>query len=444
MDYNAALNYLESLFSIERTPDKKEKEEVYNLKFMEELTVLLGRPQDSYPVIQVAGTNGKGSTSLFIAKILQAHGLKVGLYSSPHVCSPRERIVINGKFITESDFGRHVGRLADIFRERKGGIRTYFETLTATAFLHFQENVVDVAVLEAGLGGRLDATNVATCDVAVITKIGLDHTQTLGDTEEKILFEKLGIVKEKSKVVMTEKTDYLVTVAESILNEKQIRLNTELKATSQSTFPDPAQINIEGMGGINLPMTGEHLSENVTTAILACKSYLGEGFEKEIVADALRDAFLPVRMQRIHSKPLIILDGAHNLQAIENLLDNVQRGWRKGKYKKVHLLYGAMADKDIEGIFSIFGKYTDLAISCAPIDHMRAANIEQLRERTDHRYEYFSTAIEGLSALRQRAAQDDLILVTGSIYLVSEILQNLGACKSWESCFSPWMAEDLT
>ncbi len=183
MEYTESLRYLESLFSIERTPDKKEKQEVYNLSFINWLMAHRNNPQKSFRVIQVAGTNGKGSTALFIERILNAHGLRTGLYSSPHFITPRERIAVDGQFISENDFGRLIGQLAEVFSGRTGGIRSYFETMTAACFLYFREQNIDVAIVEAGLGGRLDATNVCEAEVAVITKIGLDHTRTLGETE---------------------------------------------------------------------------------------------------------------------------------------------------------------------------------------------------------------------------------------------------------------------
>ena len=439
MKYQEALRYLESLFSLEKTPNKEEKTEVYNLDFMNELMAELGNPEKSFRVVQVAGTNGKGSTSLFLQGIFTSHGLKTGLYSSPHFCSPRERISTNGDFISEEDFARIVLKLSELFKTRLGGIRTYFETITAAAFIYFNEQNVDVAVIEAGLGGRLDATNVCNAEVAVITSIGLDHMQTLGDTEEKILSEKLGIVKEHTKITMTATTSELTSFAQKFLKTKKIHLNTSLKTIADENFPENESLSIfdyplKGQNTVfELSMAGKYLAANLSTALVASELFLEKSFDYKVAKSGVRKAFIPGRMQVVSRNPYIVFDGGHNAQAIENLLDTVEKA--KEKFSSIHVLFCAMEDKDI-GVLSIFQRHS-LKMNFTEIEHFRAAKIDRFRDLNIKGANYFQDSLKAFEHIKSEANPDDLILVTGSIYLVSELLSKLGVCKVWQNKFTP-------
>ncbi len=242
---------------------------------------------------------------------------------------------------------------------------------------------------------------------------------------------------------MTEKSDYLTVIAESMLGEREIALNTDIDISTQESFPETESFRIKDFPvegdehSVSLKMSGRHLTENLSTALMATDIFLDGNLDMEKAKTGLSTAFIPGPMQLTGRDPYIVLDGAHNPQAVENLMDTVERGFKAGRYSNVHILYGAMADKDIASIMTIFRKYPSFQLYFTQIDHFRGASIEQLREAAGRGHEYFTEAEAGFDTIVDRVHSDELVLVTGSLYLVSEILQKKGAGKCWQQCFKP-------
>jgi dihydrofolate synthase / folylpolyglutamate synthase len=434
MNYQQALEYLLKFADYERLPRSGI---VWDLKRIERLLARLGDPQHDARSVHVAGTKGKGSTSAMIASALKSAGYKVGLYTSPHLLSYTERIQVDGKPITENDWVKltelikpHVeaeNRIGDL------GELTTFEIYTAMAFLHFRQVKADFEVLEVGLGGRLDATNVVKPQVCVITSISFDHMDVLGDTLAKIAGEKCGIIKPGADVVSAPQFPEAMEVIERACREKGVRL---VKVGEDVTW-EKGEFDVEGqnfrvMGrkgqyDLRIPLLGEHQVENAANAVAALELLTERGarIKPEAIVQGLGKVEWPGRLQVLGREPWVIVDGAHNAYSIQRLGEALERYF---KFEKLTLILGFGGDKDVAGMTAEAVKITGDIILVAS-KHPKAMKPEALLAEfqkhgitprlVDNVKEAVRLALDG-------AGHNDLVCAAGSIFVIAEVMEMMG------------------
>lgn len=394
----------------------------YELDNVKKLCSFLGNPQDRLKCIHIAGTNGKGSCSHLTASILQESGLKVGLYTSPHLKNYRERFRINGQMIPEGvviDFALKTENLISEINP------TFFEVSVAMAFYWFDVSNVDVTVIEVGLGGRLDSTNIITPLLSVITNIGLDHQKILGDTLGKIAFEKAGIIKPNIPVVIGERIDETESVflTKASQNDAPIYFADELPILKTETKNDLLKIsfgNSEVDMQVECPLLGSYQVNNIRTVIKSfevLKSKLqvtnqniSDGIKNVIVNTQLKG-----RWQKLSEKPLVICDTGHNTSAWEYLRYQIADIEAKDK----HLILGFSDDKNIDEILSLLP--AAYKIYFCEFDSPRSMNIVAAKQ-TAKFLNYFNDVNEAIMYVSGKSAKNDFIFVGGSTYLVAEII----------------------
>lgn len=426
MVYAEALQYLDSFLNYEQRTDYVYPRD-FSLERVQTLLARLGDPQEGFLSFHIAGTKGKGSTAAFAASLLGAAGLKVGLYTSPHLKEVRERIQVSGVPIPEE-------ALADlIFRIRPqvpAGL-TYFELLTACAFLHFARQRVDVAVLEVGLGGRLDATNLVSPEVTAMTPVSLDHMQQLGHTLGAIVREKAGILKAGVPLVLAPQPPEALAVLEGMTLEKGVachRIDREVRWEVHALSLQGSQVSITTpeatYRNLNVPLLGGHQVLNAATAIRMVECFDRRAIPEAVVRQGIGKTRWPGRCQWVPGRPPILLDGAHNAASAGALRQTVER-WFPGR--KIWLLVGVSLGKDLAGMAQVWGPWahrvwvTQAAVPRAESpdrlsEHFRAAGGEVV----------FAPSVDrALSEIRQVAASEDLVVVTGSLFVVAEALEAL-------------------
>ena len=369
----------------------------------------LGNPHKGLKIIHVAGTNGKGSVCAMVDSILQEAGYRVGRYTSPHLADFRERFLVNNKRITEEDVIKYFGIV-----KKHHTNQTYFEFITAMAFLYFRDKNADFLVLEVGMGGRLDATNVITPLVSVITNVSLEHTKCLGRTVKAIAYEKAGIIKEGITSVSNAKKDALEVIKKACKER-----NSEL-------FPAKDYIKRDGFVGIGdykhleLGLKGDFQIENASTALAAIdvlKQQCKARINKSHITNGLRKARWPGRLEFIGKN--ILVDCAHNPAAFLALSKEIKK--LKQDFKRLILVIGILKDKDVKGIIKIIEPLADAVIIAKPKTE-RAAEPEAIAKYVKKEQRVIADSKEALSYAKSIAKSNDLILVAGSIYLVGEIL----------------------
>lgn len=399
---------------------------------LETMTALMGRlgmPQTRYRTLHIAGTNGKGSTAAMAAAVLQAAGYRVGLYTSPHLVEFRERIRVNGEMIAESQVARLTGQLQTLCQPDLSP--TFFECTTAMAFQHFADSGVDVAVLEVGLGGRFDATNVVTPVACAITTISLDHQEHLGTTRAAIAFEKAGIIKPGVPVVLGRLEDDAWGAIEPVARERQapvFRLGEDFCTEGET----PRQFSYRGLGmhydGLTCALEGRHQLDNAACALalLGAAAPQGIAVTAEAVREGLRAVNWAGRLEVVDHSPMVLLDGAHNPAAAKVLADYLTQAKQSFPSRPVVLVLGMMRDKDHRGFVESFRGLVDEVV-LTQADLPRSATAQELRTLIDgllpdpHVEPSLGDAI---TLARQLATPDGLVCVTGSLMLVGE-------CKAW-------------
>ena len=431
MDYQSALDYILQFADYERLPRSAL---VFDLKRVAMLLERLGNPQDFARSIHVAGTKGKGSTSTMIASILTHASYKVGLYTSPHLLDITERIRVDGQNIAQDAFARLVETLkpeAKIVNQSGGlGELTTFELLTTLAFLYFREMRVDYQVLETGLGGRLDATNVVKPAICVITSISFDHMEVLGNTLALIAGEKAGIIKPGSTVICSPQFPEVMEVIEKVCRYKGarlVRIGSEVTWERASFNSDGQQFELRGLKRkyyLNLPLLGEHQLENAATAVAAIEVLTEEETEvsEDNIADGLKEVQWPGRLQILHHQPWVVIDGAHNAYSAKRLGEALRQYF---EFDRLIIIFGASSDKDIAGLVAELAMFADEIIVTGS-RHPRALKpVELAREFSNHGIaarvaENVASSIEIALA---EATPEDLICATGSIFVIAEVLE---------------------
>ncbi|MCM8802665.1 MAG: bifunctional folylpolyglutamate synthase/dihydrofolate synthase [Candidatus Omnitrophica bacterium] len=386
----------------------------------------LGNPHKKFPSVLVAGTNGKGSVCKSLSKILQLSGYKVGLYTSPHLIDVRERIRINEKEIEKEEFIKKIEELRKIIEKQPYHLYpTYFEALTIIAFSYFYDNKIDILVCEVGMGGRFDATNVLPSFLNIITKIGLDHTDFLGKTYKEIANEKSGIIKEKTVVITSKQKDDAYLVIKKKAVEKESKLLTygiDFKGVLVSILPEKMVFNFYGkerFKELETDLVGTHQIENLSIAIQASLTLKEKGYriKEENIREGLKNINWPARFQILQKNPYIILDGAHNVDGVKNLMKNVRKIFPD---KKFSFLVGILKDKDYKKMVKIFEKYTDRIIFTKP-NSDRAIEPEILKNILGNRkkVEIIENPSEAYKYIKKTGKN---WLIFGSLYLASDIL----------------------
>lgn len=397
---------------------------------------LMGNPEDNYPIVHIAGTNGKTSIARMVTMLCIAHGLATGTFTSPHLHRVEERTQLNGQVPSQEDFAQavfDVKAFADIYEERTKRPISYFELTAALAFSWFADQAVDVAVIEVGLGGRLDATNAGHGTVAVLASVGMDHTHDLGDTLEKIAREKLAIVEEGSILVAGALPDEIVAITEEVCADKdaQLRLyGRDFRIGGSAKAIGGWQLDIEGTQGVYeeifLPLHGRYQTLNFAVAIAAVEALTDRRLDGEAIIDAATVVTTPGRMEILETEPPLLLDGAHNPPGFTALAQSLGEEYPTTRWV---LVTAAMEDKDLVGMYGdIAGRL--LAVVTTQIDSPRARSAVDLGARLepivgDTPIFTVREPAEALAHARTLVGPGDGILVAGSLYLVGALRAHL-------------------
>lgn len=387
---------------------------------MQRAVDLLGNPEKTYPIIHVTGTNGKGSTIAFMRELFAVHGKKVGTFTSPHIISIHDRICINGQPIAEEDFIR----LAEQVKEMEKTLLethdqlSFFELLTLIALLYFKEQGVDLVLLEVGIGGLLDTTNVVTGEIAVITSIGLDHQETLGDSLEEIAEQKAGIFKAGKKAVIAK----LAPEAELVCQKRARELAVELYQAGGDFTLNAGDFSssLASFSQLEIGLEGTYQQENAALALetfLLFMASIGERVEEEFVRQALKKTHWAGRLERI--RPQIYLDGAHNLPALTRLVEFIQEKIQQGY--QVRILFGALKRKDYQGMLGYLSEQLpQVELKVTGFDYQGS-----LDEKDVAGYDLISSYGDFIREFEEKANDQDLLFVTGSLYFISEVRASL-------------------
>jgi dihydrofolate synthase/folylpolyglutamate synthase len=404
---------------------------------IEKLLELVGNPEKKIKTIHVAGTNGKGSTTSFLASILIKQGLTVGTFTSPYITKFNERIEINGNYISDAELITLVKKyqplVAELDKDENFAGITEFEIITAMAFDYFASAEVDVAVIEVGLGGMLDSTNVITPEVSVITTIGLDHQDILGETIEEIAAQKAGIIKENVPVVLGNITGAAKHVLLENAQAKKsdvYQFNKDFSITSEKEYKEWEEVfdfkndKLE-IQNIHSHLLGHHQMENASVAIETALLYSDiENFElrTETIMEGVADAFWPARMEKISEKPLIMIDGAHNPHAMLRLKENVETEFAD---RKIFILFSALTTKDILKMLEILVTIPNARVALTSFNYPKAVDLSTTSEYEHLPIDIISIWQFGIGDVLEKMKKDDILLITGSLYFVSQVREFL-------------------
>ena len=484
--YHETLQFLYTAIDYEKLISYQYNASTFSLDRMVKMLDYVGNPHKDFPAIHITGTKGKGSTSIMMATVLEQAGLRTGLFTSPHLIELRERIQINHEMISEGDFVAaatalwpYIQRLRETDRAASP---TFFETLTAMAMLCFKQKRVDMAVLEVGLGGRLDSTNVVIPRVSVITNIGFDHTAILGNTLASIAYEKAGIIKQGIPVVSAVDEDEALSVIEKTCREKDARLyllgrdilieeaqGVDENAISQRNLCQPWQTGLQGnlktgnaeggktrsagnphaplpvppsrgllckiktwrhtYGNVFLPLVGAHQAKNCALVMGVLELLKEQGLISigdEVVRKAMSRVQCPARIELVGTNPFIILDYAHTVASMRSLKNALLENFT---FHKLILILGFSQDKDLDNILKEIVP-AGHAIIVTRSRNPRAAPPEDLSHRIERlcnkQPQIADNARDAVALAREMASPDDLICITGSAYVAGEALLALG------------------
>lgn len=441
MDYRSAITYIIERSGYDRGFVANPFDaETIGLQRTSWLVAALGHPETVYPTVHIAGTKGKGSTAACLAAILTAAGLRVGVYSSPHLHTFRERIQIEQRPISKELFASLTAEIAplneQLARDRpEWGEATAFEVSTALAWLAFARVGVDIALVEVGLGGRLDATNLLLPAVSVITSISYDHTKVLGDTLSEIAREKGGIIKPGRPVVVGPQPDEARETLERLAAERGSRLL--LAGRDWQTSGTSDSFILAGPWGsyhdLRVSLRGAHQVENAANAVAAAWLLTESGVvvPESALRKGLAQVSWPGRFEIINERPTVVVDGAHNLDSVRRLAETLRAEYPN---RPVTLILGIAGDKDVEGMLTMLAPLATRIIATSS-HHPRAARPERISAVANNLGVASTEAMSVASALEralQEAGPDDLICVTGSLYAVAEAREALGLATADE------------
>jgi dihydrofolate synthase/folylpolyglutamate synthase len=437
-DYATALEFLLGRVNYERTSHIPYQSDGFKLDRMRRLLAAVGDPHLALKAIHIAGTKGKGSTAAMIAEVLTAAGYKTGLYTSPHLERIEERIAIGGETCPEGRLVALAARLQDALGhiDLPDGGPTFFEITTALAFLHFAESRVDAAVLEVGLGGRLDSTNVCRPEVTVITSISYDHMRQLGNTLAAIAGEKAGIIKPGVAVisgVLADEPRQVIAERAREVGARLVQRGTDFEFTRRMSSESAERMDYrEPRGellGLELAMPGEHQAANAACAVAALLRLVERGWDvsEEAIRTGLASARCPARIELLSGQPAVVLDVAHNPASIAALLDVLDE--RLPDRRKV-LIFASSKDKDYAAMLGLAMPRFNAVVLTQYVQNPRAMEAERLAEMAREMaapahqpavIEVAATPAEALFLARRLVGPDDVVCITGSFFLAAEL-----------------------
>ncbi|MFZ1063819.1 MAG: Mur ligase family protein [Acidimicrobiales bacterium] len=424
--YVEALTWLESHVDFERLAPNRQP--VPTLQPILDTLALLADPQMDYPTVHITGTNGKGTTTTLTSALLTSTGLRVGTFTSPDLHAINERIAVNAEPLDDESLIGLLSRLADV-ESVSGVVLTRFELLTVAALLHFSDEGVDVAVIEVGMGGTWDSTNVIDSNVAVLTNVDLDHTAVLGPTISAIANDKVGIFRAQSLAVVATTNAIVVEIAE----RKATELETELWLLDDSFVVERNELALGGRAitvrtpferyeDVLVSLHGIHQGVNAATAIVAAEAFLGRALGHEVVQSTLRVARMPGRMELIARKPMIVVDGAHNPAGVRALCATLDGAFFVSGTRRCVL--GMLTGRDLDDMVAPLVDVGFTEFHCCAPQSPRAVPAGEVaaavRRHGGVAFEHPS-ATAALAHARERSSDEDLIVVAGSLYLVAEV-----------------------
>ena len=394
---------------------------------MKKAVDLLGNPEQTYPIIHVTGTNGKGSTIAFMRELFVNHGKKVGTFTSPHIVSIHDRICINGEPISDADFIRFADQVKAMEQRllETHDQLSFFELLTLIALLYFKEQGVDLVLLEVGIGGLLDTTNVVTGEIAVITSIGLDHQETLGNSLAEIAGQKAGIFKSGKSAIIANLAPEAQTVCHKVAEDLDVTL---YQADQDFSFKNGCfSSSLAYLNQLKLGLEGTHQEGNAALALQAFLLFMnqrGEKVDEKVVRKALRHTRWAGRLEAITDH--IYLDGAHNLPALERLVEFIQEKIQQGY--QAQILFGALKRKDYGGMLTSLTEHLpDATLYVTTFDYQGS-----LEEQDLGGYTSIASYRDFIDHFEASAGEQDLLFVTGSLYFISEVRAYLMASDSFD------------
>jgi dihydrofolate synthase/folylpolyglutamate synthase len=424
--YLEALTWLESHKDFERIAPNHQ--ETPTLQPIFDVLALLADPQMDYPTVHVTGTNGKGTTSTLASALLSQTGLRVGTFTSPDLHAINERIAVNGDPLDDESLVALLSRLADV-ESVSAIVLTRFELLTVAALLHFSDEGVDVAVIEVGMGGTWDSTNVINSDVAVLTNVDLDHTAVLGTTVAEIASDKVGIFRPDGVAIVATIDPVVVEIA----RHRAQQLGAKLWLLDESFFLEQNDLAVGGRAitvttpyqtyeEVLVSLHGIHQGMNAATAIVAAEAFLGRALGEYVVTRTLANARMPGRMELIGRAPMIVIDGAHNPAGIHALVATLDGAFHVAGERRCVL--GMLTGRNIDDMVTPLVTLGFTEFFCCPPRSPRAASASEVatavRDAGGVAFEHPS-GLAALAHARERSTDDDLIVVAGSLYLVGEV-----------------------
>ncbi len=424
--YEEALGWLEGHIDFERVAPNRQ--DVPTLQPIRDFLAVIADPQLDYPCVHITGTNGKGTTTTLTSALLRGTGLRVGTFTSPDLHAINERIALNGEPIDDDDFVLLLERLSDL-EEVTGITLTRFELLTVAAFLHFSDEGVDVAVIEVGMGGTWDSTNVIDADVSVLTNVDLDHTAVLGSTVSAIASDKVGIFRSGGVSVVATTNAVVVDIAKKkidelssdgwFVDEKWLLERNELAIGGRViTVSTP----YERYEDVLVSLHGIHQGVNAATAIVTSEAFLGRALGEQVVRDVLAEARMPGRAELISRRPMIVVDGAHNPAGIRALVATLDGAFHVDGERRCIL--GMLSGREIDDMVEPLVQLGFTEFHCTKPASPRGVEASEVARSVR---KFGATAFEhssGRSALahaREHSTDEDLIVVAGSLYLVAEV-----------------------
>jgi len=437
--YKQAEDFLLQTIDYEKLTQYKYDTVTFDLRRMEEMMSFVGNPHKKRRYVHITGTKGKGSTAIIIASVLQALGLKTGLFTSPHLVYLGERMKVDGRMVSQTMFVQLINMIKPYIDRITLKIPilmpTFFEIVTAIACLYFEREKTDISVLEVGMGGRLDSTNIILPEVSVITPVGYDHTDRLGHTLDRIAYEKAGIIKEGVPVISSIQEPDALAVISKTCKEKQSRLYLvgrdvlmhDIKVTKRNgIYGTECEIStwVKNYKNIFLPLVGRHQVENCATAIGAMEVLSETGVIKvdnELVINALAKVKCQARIEVVSHCPLVVLDTAHTVASMKILRVSIQEAF---SFKKLVLVIGLSSDKDIAGVLKEIACIADDLI-LTRTGNPREAEPEQMAVMAKRFFHDEPMVIENIDeALKEAkriAGKDDLICIAGSFFLAGKV-----------------------
>jgi len=434
MRYREAVRYLNSLADYEKTGHKASLS--FDLERMRRLAELFDKPQESFRSIHIAGTKGKGSVAAFISAVLMEEGFRAGLYTSPHLVTPRERIKVNNEMISEAALAFHAGGIKKKLAKKNVGFTpTYFEIYTLLAFNYFRARKIDFGVIETGLGGRLDATNIVRPLVSVITPVSRDHTRVLGEDVKSIAVEKSAIIKKKSTAVSAPQDEKVIDIirkrcrrlgARLILAGEDIKFSEISHDTRREVF-DIAGEN-GNYGPLLIRLLGRHQIANAACAIGAIEA-LGKKISVPAIKKGLAKARNPARCEVMARKPYIVLDGAQNRASAAALKETIKRNF---SYRRLILVLGISKEKDIKGVCDELFSAADHVILTRAITKRAESPRVIARFAGKKNVTLTNSVNEAMKKARSLAGEPDMILAAGSFYVAGEI-KKMKVNRTWKT-----------